>query len=321
MTTTSELFPRASRLGFGCASLGSRVGRARGLDALSAAFSFGVNWFDVAPSYGDGQAETILAEFARDRRHGIHICTKCGIEPGRVGPASKILRPLARSIVRELPHLRSYVAANRPAAAELRLSAELVRGSIDRSLTRLGTDYVDVYALHDPSLEALDDDRVLRALEDAASAGKARVIGVAGSLEAAIRARALGLPFRFVQLAAPSFSAALGELGRSPCAGPPPMTSIHSVLSAGGWSRKLAERAGSRERLQRLLTQHGYEMPLDAAVRALLIDDALDRNADGLVLASMLSRDHARQNAARLGIGPAAARGVMGELDIEVARS
>jgi aryl-alcohol dehydrogenase-like predicted oxidoreductase len=195
------------------------------------------------------------------------------------------------------------------------LSPQIVRDSIDRSLKRLGTDYVDVYALHDPMIEDLDDPQVLRALEDVASAGKARVIGVAGSLAAAIRVRALGPPFRFVQLASPAFSTTLDELGRAPGAGPAPMTSIHSVLSSGDWPAQLTERAGSRERLQRLLAQHGYTMPLDAAVRALLIDDALDRNKDGLVLASMLSADHAQQNAARLAVGPTAARAVMGALD------
>ena len=45
-----------SRLGFGCASLGSRVAAADGLNALAAAFDAGVNWFDVAPAYGAGEA-------------------------------------------------------------------------------------------------------------------------------------------------------------------------------------------------------------------------------------------------------------------------
>ena len=48
-----------SAVGFGCASLGSRVSEAQGLRALGLAFERGVTWYDVAPPYGDGEAEGI----------------------------------------------------------------------------------------------------------------------------------------------------------------------------------------------------------------------------------------------------------------------
>ena len=43
-----------SCLGFGCASLGSRVDAAEGRRALEAAIDAGVTWFDLAPVYGGG---------------------------------------------------------------------------------------------------------------------------------------------------------------------------------------------------------------------------------------------------------------------------
>ena len=58
----------SSCLGFGCASLGSRVAAAEGARALAAAFEQGVDWLDLAPAYGRGAAETIAADFIRGRR-------------------------------------------------------------------------------------------------------------------------------------------------------------------------------------------------------------------------------------------------------------
>src|SRR5579872_3977893 len=105
-----RIFPGASRIGFGCASLGSRIGPNKGIGALARAFDAGVNWFDLAPSYGDGAAETIFAEFVRGRRHRIHICTKCGIEPVRPNRIARLLKPLARQAVGLAPASRALLA-------------------------------------------------------------------------------------------------------------------------------------------------------------------------------------------------------------------
>jgi aryl-alcohol dehydrogenase-like predicted oxidoreductase len=59
----SSLGRNVSVLGFGCASLGSRIGARPGLLALEQAFDAGISWYDVAPSYGDGNAEAILGNF------------------------------------------------------------------------------------------------------------------------------------------------------------------------------------------------------------------------------------------------------------------
>ena len=86
-----------SAIGFGCASLGSRVSRAAGLRALEDAFERGVTWFDVAPAYGSGQAETILGEFAARRRDRIGICTKVGM----VAPRRNAIVTLAKRMLSE----------------------------------------------------------------------------------------------------------------------------------------------------------------------------------------------------------------------------
>ena len=76
-----------SCLGFGCASLGSRVGEEAGLRALAAAHDAGVAWFDLAPLYGAGRAEEIAGRFLKGRpRDGVQICSKVGLAPGVRAP-------------------------------------------------------------------------------------------------------------------------------------------------------------------------------------------------------------------------------------------
>ena len=82
-----------SALGFGCASLGSRVSEAQGLRALGLAFERGVTWYDVAPPYGDGEAEGILGKFLAGRRDRVAICTKFGIPRPVVSSAMRLIRP------------------------------------------------------------------------------------------------------------------------------------------------------------------------------------------------------------------------------------
>lgn len=292
-------FPKASRLGFGCASLGSRISVRDGLRALDAAFASGVNWFDVAPSYGDGEAEVILGQFARGKRDALHICTKCGIAAGKPGAVARIVRPLARSVVRLAPQLRSLVARGRSAAVHMPITPEIVRESLDRSLTRLGVDHVDVLALHDPSPADVEREEIHRALEDAVISGKARAIGVAGSVEAVGVVLQTKLPVGFLQFAAPPFEDRADEVRGMLPHEASALLSTHSVFGRNPVA-ECVRRAGSPERLLSVLQSSGYVRPVDQAVRAALLDFALKRNPDGIVLVSMLSGSHMASNIARV---------------------
>ena len=73
----------SSGLGFGCASLGSRVTAEEGLRALEAAFDGGVTWLDLAPAYGGGRPRRSPRRFLRGRRDRLRICTKVGLALGR----------------------------------------------------------------------------------------------------------------------------------------------------------------------------------------------------------------------------------------------
>lgn len=85
--------------------------------ALAAALDLGITFYDTAPAYGDGHSEELIgAAFAR-RRQRVVIATKAGLE--------------------------SFSQPPDFSPAGLRLSLE-------RSLTRLKTDYVDLFQLHNP---------------------------------------------------------------------------------------------------------------------------------------------------------------------------
>ena len=136
-----------SSIGFGCASLGGRIGVQKGIEALERAYEAGITWYDVAPSYGDGMAESILGKFASMKRDSICVCTKVGMRPADTSAAMRLLKPMARIAVAAFPGLtgRSQV---RPKPFKVQLSAELITKSVEESLRRLRTDYVDVLALH-----------------------------------------------------------------------------------------------------------------------------------------------------------------------------
>ena len=295
--TSAKVAP--SRLGFGCASLGSRVAPQAGLAALARAFERGVNWFDLAPSYGDGHAEDIFAQFGRSRRSQIYICTKCGIEPASAGVVAAALRPAARKLASAAPPLRKLLARGRAAPTRRPLSAALIRDSVVRSLKRLGTDYVDVLALHDPDPDELADEELRCALDDILARGQAKAIGIAGSLEAALAALALGLPVSHIQIANDPFCPRADALRRSAEAAKREIYLLtYSIFGGPGLVPLIMRSVRARPALAALLEPYG--LPLVQAVRAALLDYARQSNSSGTILLSMFSPQHLDFNVERL---------------------
>jgi D-threo-aldose 1-dehydrogenase len=124
-------------LGLGVAPLGNlftAVSDADAQDTLTAAERLGISWFDVAPYYGFGLAETRLGQFLKQSKITRRtISTKVG----------RILLPTDRP-----PAHPQYVGAssNQPVFDYTRVG--IVRSYQD-SLTRLGVDRVQILLLHD----------------------------------------------------------------------------------------------------------------------------------------------------------------------------
>ena len=90
---------------------------------MRAAFENGINFFDTAPAYGAGHSETLIGETFAAKREQVVIATKGGMrrfdEPADYAP-------------------------------------DALRKSLEESLRRLKTDYVDLYQLHSPPEEVLN---------------------------------------------------------------------------------------------------------------------------------------------------------------------
>ena len=278
-----------SCLGFGCASLGSRVGEEAGLRALAAAHDAGVAWFDLAPLYGAGRAEEVAGRFLKDRlRDSVQICSKVGLAPGvRPHGLKAALMPLARAAVQAVPSLRGILRRGgaQPAQA-LPLTPELLTTTLEASLRRLGTDHLDLYALHGVAASALTDE-VARALEDILAAGKARAVAVASDTAAGLAAIARGAPFGAVQAALPAPDEPDALLPAARAAGFGLLT--HSVLGIDGAFAALRARAAADPAFRARVLDGAGEGDLDSALAARLLARAFALNPDGVVLVSMFS--------------------------------
>lgn len=123
---------------------------------LAEAYDLGITFFDTAPVYGDGRGETLLAETFRKRRHRIIVATKFGYDSAAY--------PGVRRGHTELPQ---------------KWTPDFIRQSCEESLQRLGTDYIDLFQLHNPRLDAIEDERVWTELDRLRREGKIRSTGVA----------------------------------------------------------------------------------------------------------------------------------------------
>jgi aryl-alcohol dehydrogenase-like predicted oxidoreductase len=130
---------------------------------VGVALDAGINFFDTADVYSEGESEKILGKALGPRRRDIVLATKVR---GRVGPGPN----------------------------QLGLSRRHIHEAIDGSLKRLGTDWVDLYQIHGFDA-ATPLDETLRALDDVVRAGKVRYIGCS-NLAAWQLAKANGLAAR-----------------------------------------------------------------------------------------------------------------------------
>jgi aryl-alcohol dehydrogenase-like predicted oxidoreductase len=131
--------------GLGCNNFGMRIDADAARAVTEAALDAGVNHFDTAESYGGGESERFLGRALGARRGDAVITTK-------FGGARGVPDGLAPG------------------------SAENVARSIDGSLERLGTDYVDLYLLHVPDATTPIGETLV-ALNALVDEGKVREIG------------------------------------------------------------------------------------------------------------------------------------------------
>ncbi|UCF92761.1 MAG: aldo/keto reductase [Desulfobacterales bacterium] len=151
---------KVSRLCMGTMTFGREADKAAARAIFKRCRDAGINFFDCANTYSEGQAETILGELIADRRDELII-------------TSKVAQPMGAGLNDRGGSRRHIMAA------------------VEASLRRLQTSYIDLYFLHqfDPHTPLEES---LRALDDLVSQGKVHYLG-ASNFAAWQIAKALGV--------------------------------------------------------------------------------------------------------------------------------
>ena len=168
-----------TRLGFGCSGLMGGITERESLRLLDTAYDAGIRHFDVAPSYGHGAAERCLGRFLRGKHAEVTITTKYGILPPRHEGALNLARKFIRPVVRQLPSVRRRVAQ---AATGLKVRANFsvkeAKASLDHSLQELGLERIDVWLLHEATVDDLADNVLLEFLQEQVQRRRIGTFGV-----------------------------------------------------------------------------------------------------------------------------------------------
>ena len=137
---------KVSVVGLGCNNFGMRIDAEAARAVVSAAIDEGITLFDTADIYGGrGASEEMLGKALGPRRSEVIVATKFGMPFGKG------------------PYLRGG-------------SRRYIYASAEASLKRLGTDYIDLYQIHQPDSETPQEE-TLEALTDLVRTGKVRYLG------------------------------------------------------------------------------------------------------------------------------------------------
>ena len=129
------------------------------LSAIETALDLGVNFIDTSDAYGAGYSETLLGNALKGKRDKVILATKGGNVMTGPNRGKRIFDP------------------------------DYISRVMEESLQRLQTDYIDLYQLHNPTVDVIERGEVWEVLERAKQAGKIRHYGVSiNSMEEGIAA-------------------------------------------------------------------------------------------------------------------------------------
>lgn len=191
-----------SVLGLGCSKIMGSVDKNTSLKALRLALDHGITHFDVARSYGFGDAERLVGSFLKGERHRVTLASKFGIVPDWKVKYLKPLKPLVRALKR-VTHTQKNHSPNKIAVdlnKRVHIDRNFLFKSLDKSLEAFKTDYLDVFMVHDPLETLTGIDEILLGLDIAKRNGKIRLNGIAIDKESFISHREYLKYFDIVQM-------------------------------------------------------------------------------------------------------------------------
>ena len=283
-------------VGFGCGAL-TGTSRKEALQLLEKAFDAGVRHFDVARSYGYGEAERILGTFVKSRRAEVTITTKFGIQPPRRTSALGMAVQIGRRLVRFLPSTRRFMQRRAQSLAPVRGRAFDVKDaqiSLETSLRELGTDSIDFYLLHDYVVDDRPADELMKFLEDIVQAGKVRFFGIGTAINNVLRALECQPKLcNILQFENGVFTQNMDRL-------PPRAASDRLVITHGSLQsyRSVSSFLKAHRNTAKVWSEKlGADCSQEDTISALLLNCAVEANPHGLVLFSSMKSARVTKNA------------------------
>ena len=150
---------KVSEIGFGAWTLGldwwgKTIDDSEAIKMLKRAYDLGINFYETADMYGKGKSERLLGQAFKDMRNDIIYSTKWGYD---MYGAEQIGH-------QELPQKHD---------------PEFLQFALKKSMERLQTDYIDVYSLHNPKMDTIQNDELFSALDGLVRSGTIKGHGVA----------------------------------------------------------------------------------------------------------------------------------------------
>lgn len=150
---------KVSEIGFGAWTIGldwwgKKIDDDEAVMMLKKAYDVGINFYETADMYGKGKSEKLMARAFKDMRGEVVYSTKWGYDmygEEQVGHS-------------ELPQKHN---------------TEFLDFALAQSLDRLQTDYIDVYSLHNPKMDAIRNDALFAALDALVKKGTIKSHGAA----------------------------------------------------------------------------------------------------------------------------------------------
>ncbi len=178
----------SSVIGFGCAPILGAVDSKTSKIALMQALEKGVNHFDLARSYGYGEAEHFVGKLLGPLRKEMVISSKFGIKANTKAKLFRPIKPLVRKLVEIKKQKVKNVGSDSKTGSNsisdlfhdrIQLNTVQMNKSLEESLRALKTDYLDYFFMHEPLETIINIEELITASENLKKAGKIRAFGIA----------------------------------------------------------------------------------------------------------------------------------------------
>jgi len=152
---------KVSEIGFGAWAIaldwwgGKKIDDQDAIKMLKRAYDLGINFYETADIYGNGKSEKLISQaFKGMNREELVYSTKWGYD---IYSSKQVGH-------NEIPQKHD---------------TDFLQYALQKSMDRLQADYVDVYSLHNPKMNAIQNDSIFQSLDSLISDGKIRSYGIA----------------------------------------------------------------------------------------------------------------------------------------------